>query len=87
MKDFHGLLDAIANNTLTTGVPGNYDANAFLDRLGKTHKSWITGTCIADLFVGEEMQIVRRIQRIARIETNNLCSIFCLGQVASLGRF
>jgi len=46
LRDFHGLLDAIANNTLTTGVPGNYDANAFLAREGKTRKSWITGACI-----------------------------------------
>lgn len=43
LKDYHGLLDAIANNTLTTGVPGNYDPNAFLARDGKTRKSWITG--------------------------------------------
>lgn len=43
LKDYHGLLDAIANNTLTTGVAGSYDPNAFLARDGKTRKSWITG--------------------------------------------
>lgn len=42
--DFDGLLDSIANNSLTTGKPGKYDGRAFgsVGRNGSLHHTWIT---------------------------------------------